>query len=284
MGLFTYQIGENLIRYLLAKQNQNQVLIGNGKQFKNRIMKNIHILPTYKPSNLVFEKLSNRFYTNSRRKSNTNNLQNQNIYITSDEEIKEGDWFYNSINNNVNTCNNPKIAKNLQYKKIILTTDQDLIADGVQSIDDEFLEWFINNPSCDSVDVVNDEYVDLEKDEYIDLYKIIIPQEEPKQTDENGKPITYWGGLAEPKKETLEEAAEIYASHSLKEERQKDLNMGFKAGTKWQAERMYSEEDIQLAWEDGRNGETECIGSYPFYKTVFKNKNFNKWFEQFKKK
>jgi hypothetical protein len=25
--------------------------------------------------------------------------------------------------------------------------------------------------------------------------------EEPKQTDENGKPITYWGGLAEPKQE-----------------------------------------------------------------------------------
>jgi len=90
--------------------------------------------------------------------------------------------------------------------------------------------------------------------------------------------------LAECLKETLEEAAEIYASHSLKEERQKDLNMGFKAGAKWQAARMYSEEDIQLAWEDGRNGETECIGSYPFYKTVFKNKNFNKWFEQFKKK
>ena len=28
------------------------------------------------------------------------------------------------------------------YKKIILTTDDDIINDGVQSIDDEFLEWF----------------------------------------------------------------------------------------------------------------------------------------------
>ena len=26
-----------------------------------------------------------------------------------------------------------------------------------------------------------------------------------KQTDENGDPITYWGGLAEPKQETLED-------------------------------------------------------------------------------
>jgi hypothetical protein len=51
-----------------------------------------------------------------------------------------------------------------------------------------------------------------------------------------------------------------------------------------QAERMYSEEDIQSAWEDGRNGETEWIGSYPFFKKVFKNKNFKEWFEKFKKK
>jgi hypothetical protein len=40
-----------------------------------------------------------------------------------------------------------------QGKKIILTTDQDLIKDGVQAIDDEFLEWFTNNPSCEEVEV-----------------------------------------------------------------------------------------------------------------------------------
>jgi hypothetical protein len=85
------------------------------------------------------------------------------------------------------------------------------------------------------------------------------------------------------KQETLEEAAEIYASHSLKEERQKDLNMGFKAGDKWQEKRSYSEEDMKLAWEDGRNG-TEIVGTYPFAITKFKHNSFSKWFEQFKKK
>jgi hypothetical protein len=30
-------------------------------------------------------------------------------------------------------------------QKIILTTDLDLIKDGVQSIDNEFLEWFVKN-------------------------------------------------------------------------------------------------------------------------------------------
>ena len=28
-----------------------------------------------------------------------------------------------------------------------------------------------------------------------------------KETDENGKPLTYWVGLAEPKEETLEKVA-----------------------------------------------------------------------------
>ena len=38
-------------------------------------------------------------------------------------------------------------------KKIILTTDQDLIKDGVQAIEDEFLQWFVKNPSCEWVEV-----------------------------------------------------------------------------------------------------------------------------------
>jgi len=45
------------------------------------------------------------------------------------------------------------------------------------------------------------------------------------------------------KQETLEEAAEKYANHSLKEERQKDLKLGFKDGAKWQAEISYSDEE-----------------------------------------
>ncbi len=41
-----------------------------------------------------------------------------------------------------------------KFKKIILTTDQDLIKDGVQAIDDEFLEWFVKNPSCEYVPII----------------------------------------------------------------------------------------------------------------------------------
>ena len=67
-------------------------------------------------------------------------------------------------------------------KKIILTTDQSL--NGVQAIDDEFLEWFVQNPSCESVEVDRDErevgnHLGGVVIEYGD-YKIIIPQKEPK--------------------------------------------------------------------------------------------------------
>jgi hypothetical protein len=77
------------------------------------------------------------------------------------------------------------LVSNNKPKKIILTTDQDLITDGVQAIDDEFLEWFVKNPSCEEVEVDRDErevgnHLGGIATEYGD-YKIIIPQEEPKQ-------------------------------------------------------------------------------------------------------
>jgi hypothetical protein len=62
---------------------------------------------------------------------------------------------------------------------------------------------------------------------------------EHKQDDENGKPITYWGGLAEPKQETLEEASWKY--NPLKKLDGEFLRHAFKEGAKWQQERMYSE-------------------------------------------
>ena len=66
--------------------------------------------------------------------------------------------------------------------KIILTTDQDLIKDGVQAIDDEFLEWFVENPSCEK-DEVNKGFADGTAYGYNFLdYKIIIPKEEAKQS------------------------------------------------------------------------------------------------------
>jgi hypothetical protein len=161
-------------------------------------MKNIYLIPTDKPSRLIKIK-DILFYTT---------IENiiprgvyQNIYITSDEEIKEGDYalqfHYGKISivkcdsQNKSVINNKSL--DLYATKIILTTDPDLIKDGVQAIDDDFLEWFVKNPSCESVEVerldtfkkTNEVYVDeIAGGNYYEIikqYKIIIPQEEPEE-------------------------------------------------------------------------------------------------------
>jgi len=149
-------------------------------------MKNIHLLPTDKPSRLYLTKEGFYFLLPNIK---GNAVKFQHIYITSDEEIKEGDWFYNIISlkpepfkaceNGNGYVNCSKYSHNrIDCKKIILTTDQELIKEGVQAIDDEFLEWFVKNSSCEKVEV-NKSYSGIYYIKY--PYKIIIPQEEPKQ-------------------------------------------------------------------------------------------------------
>jgi hypothetical protein len=134
-------------------------------------MKNVHLLPTEKPSRLF--KFANELHLDNTPKDY---YKKYNIYITSDEEVKEGDWYF--ITESISKCESKYEANDLTdiCKKIILTTDQDLIADGVQAIDDELLEWFVKNPTREFVmtlpDVrgLRDIFQPTEKD----LYKIII--------------------------------------------------------------------------------------------------------------
>ena len=223
-------------------------------------MKNLHVLPTDKPSRLSI--LNSGKLNLGAEIMSSSNSKPQHIYITSDEEIKEGDWCYNSINNNVYKKEIDKLSFAYEYK-IILTTDQDLIKDSVQKINDEFLEWFVKNPSCEEVEVGT--WSNFAKQG--NLYHIITPKAEQKQHlidimrgDEElglyeepkqikcycGHTITCdCGPLEEPKQETLEEAALNYSKQFLSTQ-----EYDFKEGAKWQQERMYSEEDMkQFAWE-----------------------------------
>ena len=138
-------------------------------------IKNIHVISTSKPSKLLKD-LVDKTYQFKKYFTFGNRIELPlNIYITSDEEIKEGDWCIDD--EGIVKCTAHAGAMNHYYTKIILTTDQDLIKDGVQTIDDEFLEWFVKNPTFEFVEI--DEYprFDLGKG----MYKIIIPKEEPKQ-------------------------------------------------------------------------------------------------------
>jgi len=209
-------------------------------------MKNIHVLPTSQPSNLLLciksyiehkdtpaENSDNKgnFRLGFGVYANTEFYQHQHIYITSTEEIKKEDWCYNSITNKIYRKLKGNFAFAYEYK-IILTTDGDLIKKGVQTIDDEFLEWFVKNPSCESVEVDHRLKVSSSEKGFVmdnpNYNKIIIPKEEPKQ-------------------ETLEEATEkeaslFYEKGSLDWNKYRQV---FIEGAKWQQERSYNEEEVK---------------------------------------
>jgi len=183
-------------------------------------MKNIHILPTDKPSRLYYWK--EKLILGTLKTSPINiGIVDQHIYITSDEEIKDvrphnGKW---QLEKGQILNKFPNYLTDLsECKLVILTTDPDLIKDGVQAIDDEFLEWFVKNPSCEEVEVEKKSYIeikeisyegDFQNVEYVN-YKIIIPQ-----GDVNFFQITVNAFeksmnlnleyIEEPKQETLEE-------------------------------------------------------------------------------
>jgi hypothetical protein len=232
-------------------------------------------------------------------KTNTPRKNTKNIYITSDEEIKGTECWY---------LWGDKIYKNKKgdtlksfCKKIILTTDQDLIKDGIQEIPDEFLKWFVKNPSCEEVEVEEIHYSDT------DRYEIIIPKEEPKTNLEKlpfPKLVEEFANyykkvplVEEPKQETLEEAAEteLYKTINKIIDGGKDLPKGTNVSrgqavdyafeialkiAKWQQERSYSKKEVlkhlnhlimmSSSELDKFTDEEEMV-------TI-------KWFDQFKKK
>lgn len=155
-----------------------------------KTMKNIYLIPTDKPSRLIiYSTLLNEFRLLSVPIEDWKHKKH--MYITSsDEEIKLNDY----ITDGYRVYKWKDDSSLLGRKKIVITTDHDLIKDGVQAIDDDFLNWFVKNPSRESVEVEDvcgyykaNELSEIEKNRhrFIKEYQIIIPQEESKQ--ENNK-------------------------------------------------------------------------------------------------
>jgi hypothetical protein len=102
------------------------------------------------------------------------------------------------------------------------------------------------------------------------------PLEVSEEAKQRAKNYMSLKGVLEPKQEILEQAAEKY----LNEKYQKGSYLGnlFIAGTKWQKERMYSEDDLREAFKQSRNAFIFEKDMPPVYES------FEDWFEQFKKK
>jgi hypothetical protein len=218
--------------------------------------KNIHVLPTDKPSRLGYlTKKGKEVYKDLRLFEKPMPIildsENQNIYITSDEEIEKGYVISYGVVIKVMMFDKETLyfvngtkAKREQCKKIILTTDQDLIKDGVQAIDDEFLEWFVQNPSCELIEIgktnkLIDNYAEKDEDKWEVKYHIYIPKEEPDYT-----------ALLKPvgtKQETLEEVAERYVDSfefGIAHPRRVAIK-SFINGAKWQQEQIGNSEFLQ---------------------------------------
>jgi hypothetical protein len=235
--------------------------------------KNIHIIPTNKLSRLVQRRMTKEIKTSLL--DNPQLWNNINIYITNDEEIK-GEWFYNPFINEIQiNCNSDGC------KKIIITDNKDLIKDGVQAIDDTFLEWFVKNLSCERVEVKN-----YKSSEYPLNYKIIIPQEEYKPLpDVNWESdiINKVWDEDEPKQETIEEAAKIWVNNRFTKqicgnESYSDIHAS-KEGiveshilfAKIQTQKMFNDEEVKYIIGEALQSALVTV-------------DLEQWFEQFKKK
>ena len=234
--------------------------------------KNIHVIPTNKPSRLhEYDYLSPMGLS----KEPLQWRLGRNICITSDELIKEGD-YYLELDFNIVYKFTSGIFTDINSKKIILTTDQELIKEGIQAIPDEFLEWFITNSSCEYVEVTS-ERRNWKEINWITIYKIIIPDEETKQVWE--QIIETCGGKEEfmksagllPKQETLEEVAERLYPYV-----NDDTRLLFINGYKLAQERSYSEEEVLTI--------VKAFDKEFYQGIVERNGHTNEWFEQFKKK
>ena len=245
-------------------------------------MKNIHILPTDKPSRLHIwvNNKGLRATLYEKPQLEVPNTVPKNIYIISDEEIKDGDvvkipcgvgkvkklnWKFG--NDNPSYIVEDIFIYKLRYgqkegelqinsfryedvKKIILTTDSKLIKDGVQEINDEFLEWFVKNSSCEQISVEEvyfhgsgyykaSELSEQEKEKYsfMKKYKIIIPKEESTFYTKKCKCMIFeancftglcknCGGIPkeETKPKTMLESLQEYFKNTSKEKVLEDWN------------------------------------------------------------
>ena len=273
-------------------------------------MRNIYILPTDKPSNLFSHK--NILFLNKLLDESSPMCKTQHIYITSFVEPKLDEWGINLKNNVIFKCKGFTSTKETKefHRKIILTTDLELIKDGIQEIDGEFLRWFVAHPSCENVEVlrcpIEGLYTIIPKEEPQQIYYNTVGREDSvhvikaqfktqkealdlaNKLNKKFLDLYYdWNETlikVEPKQETLEEAAEKYCLINniptdqmiVKNDRSCEFETPitmFVKGAKCQQERSYSEEEVK-----------QLLLKSLQYRLLLEDIGIPDWFEQFKKK
>jgi hypothetical protein len=245
-------------------------------------MKNIHILPTDKPSRLYYHSdLKQLVLTNKTMLREF--VINQNIYITSNSKFVRDEYITDGIEVIKATpklVNAQGLVDRRDWKKIIITTDQELIKDGVHSIGEEFLKWFVENPTCIKVEVVYGLFNPMGRQvdpndlgqnhsKCVWKYKIITTKEEPKlqckDCNDNLTDCTCIEDTVDMKQTPGKETADYIDRHIVE------------AMVEVAKQKMYSEEDMKSSFQVGFNVGYNDEES-PSYLT------FEEWIKEYKKK
>lgn len=140
-------------------------------------MQNIHLIPTDKPSRLQKTKYDNLFI--GLESKLYSDCISHHIYITADEVINDvrphkGKWHLEKeeILNKFPTY----LTDLTECKLVIMTTDPELIKEGIQPIENEFLEWFVNHSNIKQIEIKKGFENETEYGYNFLDYKIIIPK------------------------------------------------------------------------------------------------------------
>ena len=161
-------------------------------------MKNIFLIPTPNESRLWRDLDSNKLRFDNISTPNSNECtkcSNEYMYITTDSKFVRDEYITDGIEVIKATpklVNAQGLVDRRDWKKILMTTDPELIKDGVHPIGEDFLQWFVENPTCIKVEVVYGLFNPMGRQvdpndlgqnhsKCVWKYKIITTKEEQKQ-------------------------------------------------------------------------------------------------------
>ena len=248
-------------------------------------MKNIHVFPSRIPGKLGYIGESNQYHLFSNGENPHDLFDNlatyKDMYITSENPIEVDDWCLSlskdAAYGEVYRCWNVALI-NEEDRKIVLTTNKNLIQEGVQEIGLTFLQWFISNSKCESVGLVTQyktsggEWISYDKDFWEE------GGNKPNYITTRFLPII----LKDSSNLILDELAEQYALEKQNVDTSKYYIAleAFKKGFEAHQKRSYTYEEMKESFSRGHDS-ARLKGSYKSNDSF--EEDWEIWSNQFKK-
>ena len=111
------------------------------------VLRKVHKVDADK-SDILLDTIDGRlYYTPDFNQEKTVNVKPQHLYITTDENIKEGNWYLGYLSRGWQLFQKTSATfKHKIVRKIVATTNPKLIANGVASVPQQFIQDYCNKP------------------------------------------------------------------------------------------------------------------------------------------